>query len=171
MAKEKKVKPIVYNANDREITAVLKEFGPMTLAEIGEKLGRTINPGVITSVRSKGLIADVGEKDIERDGFKPAMTYSFATNEPAVRANGKAYAYSETELAILNALKDFDTPVTLAAISEKMGATLTSGNINALVKKGNVVKGESIKVATKIPAVVKVYGYVMDVPADSESAE
>ena len=168
MSATKKVKPIVYNANDREIVAVLKENGPMTLAEISEKLGRTINPGVITSVRNKGLIADAGERDIERDGFKPAMTYTFVTNEVAKRENGKAYNYSETEMKILGALADFDEPVTLAVIAEKLGMSLTSGNINALVKKGNVAKGEAIKIATKIPAVVKVYAYAKDVPADAE---
>lgn len=168
MAKEKKVKPIVYNVNDREIVAVLKENGPMTLAEISEKLGRTINPGVITSVRNKGLIVNAGERDIERDGFKPAMTYAFATDEVAKRENGKAYNYSETESKILTAIKEFDKPVTLAEIAEKVGMPLMSGNINALVKKGNVVKGETLKVPTKIPAVVKVYAYAKDVPADAE---
>jgi DNA-binding Lrp family transcriptional regulator len=53
MGKEKKVKPIVYNTNDREIVAVLKENGPMTLAEISEKLGRHNPHEVIKNIKIK----------------------------------------------------------------------------------------------------------------------
>ena len=51
--------------------------------------------------------------------------------------------YTETETAILAIMKDADEPMTLAQISEAMGRSLISGNINGLVTKGNVsIAGE-----------------------------
>ncbi|MCQ2603355.1 MAG: hypothetical protein MJ193_05450 [Clostridia bacterium] len=53
-------------------------------------------------------------------------------------SNGKI-AYSETEKSIVAILAEADGKgLTLAEISAKLGKELKSGNINALVKKGNV---------------------------------
>lgn len=178
MAKESKPKVITYNENDRAIVSVLKENPDgLTLSEISEKLGRKINPGTITSVKNKGLIVNAGERDIERDGFKPAKTYFLVTKEATKKMVGEKEVisnYTDTEKAILDTLETFDHPVTLAEIATAMKAEkLTSGNINGLVKKGNVDKGEDVKVACKIPAVVNIYKFAKDVPvtASVDAAE
>lgn len=50
----------------------------------------------------------------------------------------KTINYSDTEKKIVTALAESADPLTLHEISDKIGQVLTSGNINALVKKGNI---------------------------------
>lgn len=46
--------------------------------------------------------------------------------------------YSDTEKKIVSALAEIDGAATLAEIGAKIDMKLTSGNVNALVKKGNI---------------------------------
>ena len=78
----------------------------------------------------------------------------------------KTINYSETEKAIVNALKVLADGnkerdmFTLAEIGDHIGKTLKSGNINALVKKGNVeVKGDIVLVCPTCGNKRKVRGY------------
>lgn len=79
-------------------------------------------------------------------------------------AKEKVVNYSETEKAIVNALANADgKALTLAEISNEVGKELKSGNINALVKKGNVeVVGDRVIVCEMCGHKKKVreYGFV-----------
>ena len=50
----------------------------------------------------------------------------------------KTVNYTDTEKKIVEALSTSERALTLAELSEKLGMEIKSGNINALVKKGNV---------------------------------
>lgn len=50
----------------------------------------------------------------------------------------KTVNYSDTEKKIVAALATSEKPMTLAEIGTAIDMKLTSGNINALVKKGNI---------------------------------
>lgn len=170
MPKAKETK-IVYNEKDRAIVNALKEAGKeMTLAELCEATGMDLKPGNITGTVGKGLIEVAGKREIERDGKRKAATYVLVTADATVKSEKEdkkvMNVYSETETAILNALTN--EPQTLAQLSEKLGKTLVSGNINGLVKKGNVAKGEDITITVKVPAEVNTYAFVKDIPADAE---
>lgn len=170
MPKAKETK-IVYNEKDRAIVSALKESGSaMTLSELCEATGMEIKAGNINGTVGKGLIAAGEKREIERNGKRNVATYVLVNAEPTVKSekDGKTVmnAYSDTEKAILGALSN--EPQTLAQLSEKLGKTLVSGNINGLVKKGNVAKGEDVTITVKVPAEVNTYVFVKDIPADAE---
>ena len=78
-------------------------------------------------------------------------------------AKEKVVNYSDTEKAIVEVLEKADGNMTLAEISKEVGKELKSGNINALVKKGNVeVVGDRVIVCEMCGAKKKVreYGFV-----------
>lgn len=50
----------------------------------------------------------------------------------------KTVNYSETEKKIVSALAESENAMTLAEIGTAIEMKLTSGNVNALVKKGNI---------------------------------
>ena len=120
---------------------------PLTLAEINAVSGVEVLPGNITGLVKKGVIINVGKTVIAVPSKRKVSLYAFVTAEPQTNpANGKICNYTETETAILATIKDTDAPMTLAQISEVMGRTLISGNINGLVTKGNIAIAGEVEV-------------------------
>ena len=143
-----KPKNIVWNDAAKAIVKTLAESDkPLTLAEINAISGVEILPGNITGLIKKGVILNVGKTDALVPSKRKVSLYAFVTAEPQTNpANGKICNYTETETAILATIKDADEPMTLAQISEAMGRTLISGNINGLVTKGNVAVAGEVEV-------------------------
>ena len=141
-------KIIVWNEAAKAIVKTLADSDkPLTLAEINSISGVEILPGNITGLVKKGVILNVGKTVVAVPSKRKVSTYAFVTAEPQTNpANGKICNYTETETAILATMKDADEPMTLAQISEAMGRTLISGNINGLVTKGNVAIAGEVEV-------------------------
>lgn len=72
----------------------------------------------------------------------------------------KTVNYTETEKKILNALETADHAMTLAELTEMLGMEIKSGNINALVKKGNVEKSGEREVIVQAKRKVGEYSFV-----------
>lgn len=143
-----KTKTITWNDAAKAIVKTLAESDkPLTLAEINAVSGVEILPGNITGLIKKGVILNVGKTDALVPSKRKVSLYAFVTAEPQTNpANGKICNYTDTETAILATIKDADAPMTLAQISEAMGRTLISGNINGLVTKGNVAIAGEVEV-------------------------
>lgn len=143
-----KPKNIVWNDAAKAIVKTLAESDkPLTLAEINTISSVEILPGNITGLIKKGVILNVGKTDALVPSKRKVSLYAFVTAEPQTNpANGKICNYTDTERAILATIKDADAPMTLAQISEAMGRTLISGNINGLVTKGNVAVAGEVEV-------------------------
>lgn len=143
-----KTKNIVWNDAAKAIVKTLADSErPLTLAEINSISGVEVLPGNITGLVKKGVILNVGSISVSVPSKRKANTYVFVTAEPQTSpATGKICNYTETESAILAAIKDADEPMTLAQISEAMGRTLISGNINGLVTKGNIAIAGEVEV-------------------------
>ena len=143
-----KTKTITWNDAAKTIVKTLADSDkPLTLAEINAVSGVEILPGNITGLIKKGVILNVGKTDALVPSKRKVSLYAFVTAEPQTNpANGKICNYTETETAILATIKDADAPMTLAQISEAMGRTLISGNINGLVTKGNVAIAGEVEV-------------------------
>lgn len=141
-------KNITWNDAAKAIVKTLAESDkPLTLAEINAISGVEILPGNITGLIKKGVILNVGKTDALVPSKRKVSLYAFVTAEPQTNpANGKICNYTDTERAILATIKDADAPMTLAQISEAMGRTLISGNINGLVTKGNVAVAGEVEV-------------------------
>ena len=141
-------KTITWNDAAKAIVKILADSDkPLTLAEINAISGVEILPGNITGLVKKGVILNVGKTDALVPSKRKVSLYAFVTAEPQTNpANGKICNYTETERAILATIKDSDAPMTLAQISEAMGRTLISGNINGLVTKGNVAVAGEVEV-------------------------
>lgn len=160
---------VKYNDNDRVIVATLKGTEGLTLAEINAATGMEFKPGHIVAAMRKGLIESVGEREVLRPSKKTVSTYVFATSDAMVKEDGKPHNYTDGERAILAAASSIDSPFTLADLASAMGVEkLSSGSINSLVKKGNITKGEQIVIPTTAKSLVKVYGFVADVPAEQQ---
>jgi predicted Zn-ribbon and HTH transcriptional regulator len=163
-----KPKTVVYNDNDRDIVAVLKEAGePMTLAEIGAALGREVKPGTLTSTKNKGLIATADEKKVVmRKANRPVNRYEFITDEAMKSAKGKVKTYTDSEKEILAILKNAAEPMTLAEIAKARGLDkIGAGSVSGLTKAGNIKIADKVKVEVEVEDEVNAYVYVMDVPA------
>lgn len=143
-----KTKTITWNDAAKTIVKTLADSDkPLTLAEINAVSGVEILPGNITGLIKKGVILNVGKTDALVPSKRKVSLYAFVTAEPQTNpANGKICNYTDTETAILATIKDADAPMTLAQISEAMGRTLISGNINGLVTKGNVAIAGEVEV-------------------------
>lgn len=143
-----KSKTITWNDAAKAIVKTLAESDkPLTLAEMNTISGVEILPGNITGLIKKGVILNVGKTDALVPSKRKVSLYAFVTAEPQTNpANGKICNYTDTERAILATIKDADAPMTLAQISEAMGRTLISGNINGLVTKGNVAVAGEVEV-------------------------
>lgn len=143
-----KSKTITWNDAAKAIVKALAESDkPLTLAEINAISEVEILPGNITGLIKKGVILNIGKTDALVPSKRKVSLYAFVTAEPQTNpANGKICNYTETERAILATIKDADAPMTLAQISEAMGRTLISGNINGLVTKGNVAIAGEVEV-------------------------
>lgn len=72
----------------------------------------------------------------------------------------KTVNYTETEKKILNALETADHAMTLAELTDALGMEIKSGNINALVKKGNVEKSGEREVIVQAKRKVGEYSFV-----------
>lgn len=143
-----KPKNIVWNDAAKAIVKTLAESDkPLTLAEINAISGVKVVAGNITSLVRQGVILNVGTTSVAVPAKRKVGTYVFITAEPQTNpAKGKICNYTDTERAILATIKDADEPMTLAQISEAMGRTLISGNINGLVTKGNVAIADEVEV-------------------------
>ena len=159
-----KTNTVNYTANDRAIVEALKNASkPMTLAEINEATGLELKPGSLSAAVKKGLIAKGNEVKVLRDSHREVSTFTFVTAD--VLKNGdKAYNYTDSEVKILAAAATLEGEFTLAELSDACGITLKSGNINSLVKKGNLAKAGTRKVPCKAPAKVFTYVFVADIP-------
>ena len=143
-----KPKTITWNDAAKAIVKTLAESDkPLTLAEINAISGVKVVAGNITSLVRQGVILNVGTTSVAVPAKRKVNTYAFITAEPQTNpANGKICNYTDTERVILATIKDADAPMTLAQISEAMGRTLISGNINGLVTKGNVSMAGEVEV-------------------------
>lgn len=143
-----KPKTIKWNDAAKAVVKTLAESDkPLTLAEINAISGVKVVAGNITSLIRQGIILNVGTTSVAVPAKRKVGTYAFITADPQTNpANGKICNYTDTERAILATIKDADAPMTLAQISEAMGRTLISGNINGLVTKGNVAMAGEVEV-------------------------
>ena len=152
-------KTITWNDAAKAIVKTLAESDkPLTLAEINAISGVKVVAGNITSLVRQGVILNVGTTSVAVPSKRKVNTYVFITAEPQTNpANGKICNYTDTERAILATIKDADAPMTLAQISEAMGRTLISGNINGLVTKGNVSMAGEVEVPCMSKKKVSLY--------------
>lgn len=75
----------------------------------------------------------------------------------------KTVNYTDTEKKIVEALANADHALTLAELSESLGMEVKSGNINALVKKGNVEKSGEREVIVQAKRKVGEYSFVKSI--------
>lgn len=75
----------------------------------------------------------------------------------------KTVNYTDTEKKIVEALATADCPLTLAELSQKLGMEIKSGNINALVKKGNVEKSGEREIVVQAKRKVGEYSFVRSI--------
>jgi len=163
------MKKITYSANDRAIVEALRGSEGMTLAQLIEATGIELKPAHMTSALKKGLIEASGKVDVFRDSTRQVSTYNFVTSDVLNGENGKAFNYTEGEVAVLKAASGIDSPFTLAQLADAMGVErLSSGSINGLVKKGNISKGEPVEIPCKTKSSVNVYIFRSDIPEDAE---
>ena len=163
-AKERKV---TYSDNDRAIVNALRDSEGLTLSELRDATGLDLKPGHVVSAIKKGLIASIGEREIERPATREVSTYIYVNSDVAINAKGVACNYSEGETAVLKAASGMDGEFTLSELADAMGLEkLSSGSINGLVKKGNITKGGMREIETTSKSKVKVYGFVSEIPAE-----
>ena len=166
MAKENKIN---YTENDRAIVNALKGAeSPMTLAQINETTNLVkLVAGNIVSAMRKGLIAKVGEVDVEKEGTRKVYTYNFVCGDVMTKAYGKPFNYTDGEKEILKAASEIDSPFTLETLSKKLGRKVSSGSTNGLIKKGNITKGNQISVPCMVKSTVSTYAFVADIPENN----
>ena len=75
----------------------------------------------------------------------------------------KTVNYTDTEKKIVDALASADHALTLAELSERLGMEIKSGNINALVKKGNVEKTGEREIVVQAKRKVGEYSFVKSI--------
>lgn len=171
-------KTINYTANDRAIVAALKGADhPLTLAEINEKSGLSLKPGSMTSAIRKGLIVKGEDVKVKRTVKREVSTYRFVTADALdITMDGKPikpFNYTPSEIAILAtaATMPKGEPFTLAELSAAHGAApIKSGNINSLVKKGNLAKAGTRKIECEGSAKVATYVFAADIPSTANAA-
>lgn len=163
MAKERK---IVYSDKDKAIVKVLTANPDgLTLSEICEATAMDIKSGTINSAVLKGLVDKVGTREVVRNGKRNVATYTLATADVLNKPDGKPFNYTDGEKKLMAVLKDADAPMILAEIAEGMGVEkLSSGAVNGLVKKGNVVKAGEVTVTVPVKAEVTVYAVAKILP-------
>ena len=170
-------KTITYTANDRAIVEALKGADhPLTLAEINEKSGLSLKPGSMTSAIRKGLIAKGDDVKVKRPVKREVSTYVFVTADALnITMDGKPikpFNYTPSELAILTtaATMPKGEPFTLVELSIAHRAEIKSGNINSLVKKGNLAKAGTRKIECEGSAKVATYIFAADIPSTANAA-
>lgn len=157
-------KPITYTENDRLIVEALTNNPKgLTLAELKEITGTNLVSGHIVGAIAKGIVNSTNECKVTIPSKRTVFSYCFVSDEVKTRPdNGKPYTYSDNEKEILSASKNFTEPFILAELSEAMGRKITSGSINWLVKKGNLIKGEPVEVKGTSTNTVKIYTLAED---------
>ena len=165
----KKENKINYTENDRAIVNALKGAeGPMTLAQINETTNLVkLVAGNIVSAMRKGLIAKVGEVDVEKEGTRKVYTYNFVSGDVMTKADGTPFNYTDGEKEILKVASEIDSPFTLETLSKKLGRKVSSGSTNGLIKKGNITKGDQISVPCMVKSTVSTYAFVADIPENN----
>ena len=164
-------KPVTYNDNDRAIVNALKGTEGLTLTEINEATNGKFVSGNIVSAMKKGLIEVIGEKEVNRPSKRTVSTYTFVTSD-ALTNDDKPFNYTDNEKNVLAYASTLEGEFTLADLAKAMGvAKLSSGSINGLVKKGNIAKGAGREIEGFTKSVVKVYGFVKDVPETAEATD
>ena len=149
-----------YTENDRVIVKTLKDAGkPLTLAEINSIANTSIKSGSITAARNKGLIENAGTVPVNRTTFKYVNSYEFATDI----TNGDVKV-SDAQKEILAVAKTMEGPFTLDDLRTAMSKSIPSGTITALVKRGNFIKGEPVKVNRIVVSEVNSYVLKNDIP-------
>ena len=164
-------KQTVFTKTDKAIVEALKGAPEgLTLAELNEVTGLEVKSGHVVGAVKKGLIEAIGEREIQRPGKRKVSTYLFVTVDALSNAEGKTFNYTDNEKALLTVAGSMTGDFTLAELAAAMGKErLTSGSINGLVKKGNIVKGaEDRTIEVQVKSSVNVYGFVKDIPADAE---
>ena len=165
---------ITFTSIDKAIVNALKGAPDgLTLAEINAASGVEVTPGHIVSAAkpAKNLVEVIGSRIEYRPAKSKVATYQFVTANALVNAeNCKAYNYTDNEKALLAAASTINGEFTLAELAVVMNKErLTSGSINGLVKKGNIVKTDLMReVERTSKKEVNVYGFVRDIPADAE---
>ena len=155
-----KSKPTTYTENDKVIVKTLKDAGkPLTLAEINSIANTSIKSGSITAARNKGLIDNAGTVPVNRTTFKYVNSYEFATDI----TNGDVQV-TDTQKEILAVAKTMDGAFTLDDLRTAMSKSIPSGTITALVKRGNFIKGEPVKVNRTVVSEVNSYVFKNDIP-------
>lgn len=159
---------VVYSANDRAIVdAVRGSENGMTLAEINQATGLNLKAGHIVSALKKELIRAEGERIVTKPSTRSVATYNYVSSDIMKKADGKDHNYSDGEKAILAAASTFSGAFTLADLATAMGVEkIASGSTNALVKKGNLSKGDAIEIACESKSKVKTYVFNKDIPTE-----
>lgn len=164
-------KQTVFTKMDQALVEALKNSeNGLTLAELSTATGMDVKSGHVVGATKKGLIEVIGERDVERVGKRKVGTYVFVTADVLTGQDGKAFNYTDNEKALLAAAATVEGNFTLAELAVVMKKDkLTSGSINGLVKKGNIVKDAEDRTVEAISKKsVNVYGFVKDLPADAE---
>ena len=164
-------KQTVFTKTDKAIVDALKGAADgLTLAELNEATGMEIKSGHLVGAFKKGLVEAIGEREVFRAGKRKVATYSFVTADALSNAEGKTFNYTDNEKALLSVAATMEGDFTLAELAVAMNKErLTSGSINGLVKKGNIVKGtEDRTIEVQVKSSVNVYGFVKDIPSDAE---
>ena len=164
---------ITFTSIDKAIVDALRNAPDgLTLAEINAASGVEVKPGHIVSAAkpAKNLVEVIGSRIEYRPAKSKVSTYKFVTANALVNADGKAFNYTDNEKALLAAASGVDGNFTLAELAVVMNKErLTSGSINGLVKKGNIVKTDLMReVERTSKKEVNVYGFVREIPADAE---
>lgn len=155
---------ITLSENAKVALSILKGSDKaLTLAEISEKAGFKVQPGTMTGLIKNGLVEKGDKVTLEKAGTKEVSSFVFVTDEVGTNDKGEAYNYSDTEKAIIDALKNAGKAMTLAEISEVVGFAVKPGNITSLVnRKGNLAKGDMVEVPTIEKSEVNTYVFVTD---------
>lgn len=154
-----KTKEIKLTEKDNLIVATLTGSEPKTFAQINEACGGGLSSGHLVSAITKGLVESCGETKVNRPTKRKVATYVIITADPTTGDKG-VNKYSDNEKAILTVLKDADAPMTVAAVSEAAGIKFFPGSFTALVKKGNIEKGDEVETVATTQATVKLYRLV-----------
>ena len=164
MANTNTNKTIKYTENDKLIVANLT--GEMTLADLNAAIkandenAKEIKIGSVNSAIRKGFVEVAGEREIITPLKKgnERTTYAFVTKEVLKNAEGKDFNYTDGEKEILGVLENTEDALALAEIAAALGKDkLGSGSINGLVKKGNVIKAGTKRMAGTTKRTVKTY--------------
>lgn len=156
--KEVKVNAVKPNENDIVIYNILANADkPMTVAEVSAAAGKKFVAGNFVSALKKNYIAKGEDVEVVRKGKRAVTVYEVGrATLDGKDADGKPYKYTDGEARVMGAVKESGLETfTLAELNAATNNNFVSGNINSLVKKGNLVKG-----AEKVTVEVDVVGMV-----------